>query len=107
MFKLPPQSRIKGSTQKFLLKKASEAYLSKEIIYRPKAPFGSPLRSWIKGPLREMVDDLLSETALRARGLYNVAAVRRIIEADREGREDNALLIWTFLTTELWFRTFF
>lgn len=107
MFSLAPEFRIKGVTQKYLLKKAMEGTLPKNIIYRPKAPFGSPLRSWIRGPLSEMVDDLLNPSILKKRGLYRSDVVWKKIKADREGKEDNAHLIWTILTTELWFRTFF
>ena len=107
MFTLPPSLRIRRNTQKFLLKKVAEAYLPKGIVHRPKAPFGSPLRSWIRGPLAEMVGDLLSETAVKARGLYDPSTVRGLIEADLRGQEDNAHVIWTLLTMEVWFRTFF
>jgi len=107
MFSLPPQFRIHGNTQKYLLKKVSEKYLPKKIVYRPKAPFGSPLRSWIRGPLSTLVRDLLSEASVKARGLYNPSYVSALIEKDRQGLEDNAHIIWTLLTNEVWFRTFF
>jgi asparagine synthase (glutamine-hydrolysing) len=107
MFTLPPRLRIRGRVQKYLLKKVAERYLPREIVYRPKAPFGSPLRAWIRGPLAEMVGDLLSESSLKARGLYSPAAVRHLVEADRAGQEDNAHVIWTLLTNEVWFRSFF
>ena len=54
-----------------------------------------------------MVGDLLSEAAVKARGLYDPLAVRRLIESDGTGQEDNAHVIWTLLTIEMWFRTFF
>jgi asparagine synthase (glutamine-hydrolysing) len=94
-------------TQKYLLKKVSERYLPRNIIYRPKAPFASPLRSWIRGPLSTMVNDLLCEQSIKARGLYDPDFISRLIARDRQGLEDNSYLIWTFLTHELWFRTFF
>ncbi|MBI1922656.1 asparagine synthase (glutamine-hydrolyzing) [Candidatus Poribacteria bacterium] len=106
LFRLPPQYRINGKTQKYLLKKTMEPFLPTHIIYRPKAPFGSPLRSWIRGPLTEMIDDLLSPTALKKRGLYKSEEVWRLIREDREGKEDNSSLIWTMLTIELWFQIF-
>lgn len=106
MFKLAPRYRIRGAQQKFLLKKVAERYLPREVVYRPKAPFSSPLRSWIRGPLAGMIDDLLSPD-MRARELYNLEAVRQLVRNDREGLEDNALQIWTILTTELWFRRHF
>jgi len=107
MFSLKPKFRIKGNTQKYLLKKVAEKYLPKNIVYRPKAPFGSPLRSWIRGPLKEMIDYYLSEKSIKKRALYNPKNVQKVIKRDREGLEDNSLLIWTFLTNEIWFRTFF
>lgn len=107
MFTLPPSMRIKINKQKYLLKKVSERYIPKEVINRPKAPFGSPLRSWLRGPLTEMVDDLLSETSINKRGFYDAATVRDLIEKDRKGMEDNAHYIWILLNNELWFRTFF
>jgi len=107
MFTLTPGLRIRGMVQKYLLKKVAERYLPRDVVYRPKAPFGSPLRSWMRGPLAEMVGDLLSASAVRARGLYNPSVVTELIEADRKGLEDNAHVIWTLLTNEIWFRAFF
>lgn len=106
MFSLPPQYRIRGWKQKHLLKKSAEGLLPDRIINRPKAPFGAPLRSWIRRDLQEMVDDVLSFSALRNRGLFNAKTVRQLIESDRKGQEDNAMLIWSILTREMWFRTF-
>ncbi len=107
MFTLPPRYRVRGKVQKYLLKRVSERYLPMEIVHRPKAPFNAPLRAWMRGPLAPMVDDLLSTSSLSARALYDVAFVRSLIDKDRRGLEDHGMLIWTLLTTELWFRTFF
>ena len=107
MFTLSPEFRIKNNVQKYLLKKVAENYLPDEIIYRPKAPFGSPLRSWIRGPLAKMVNDYLSAESLKKRNLYNPKYVKRLIKYDRNGKEDNAHIIWTLLTNEIWFGTFF
>jgi asparagine synthase (glutamine-hydrolysing) len=107
MFTLPPGQRIRGNVQKYLLKKVSERYLPREIVHRPKAPFNAPLRAWMRGPLAGMVDELLSERSLKARGFYHPPAVRALIDRDRNGHEDHGMVIWSLLTTELWFRTFF
>jgi asparagine synthase (glutamine-hydrolysing) len=107
MFRLPPEFRIKGNTQKYLLKKVSEKYLPKEIIYRSKAPFSAPMRGWLKNDLKEMVNDILSEDSLKKRGLYNPSYVRQLILNNEKGTQDNSQLIWRFMVNELWFRTFF
>ncbi|UCE05016.1 MAG: asparagine synthase C-terminal domain-containing protein, partial [bacterium] len=107
MFSLPPNLRIRKNIQKYLLKKVAEKYLPREIIYRPKASFGIPLRSWIRGPLKEMIDEYLSFESIKKRGLYNPEYVKTKIRLYRAGKEDNAQLIWQLLTNEIWFRTFF
>jgi len=107
MFSLSPSFRIRKDIQKYLLKKVAERYLTGEIINRPKAPFGSPLRSWIRGPLHGMVTDYLSEESIKRRGLYDFRFVHRLIKNDKDGIEDNAHIIWTLLSNEIWFRSFF
>jgi asparagine synthase (glutamine-hydrolysing) len=107
MFTLPPRHRIRGRRQKHLLKRAAARYLPHDIVHRPKAPFNAPLRAWIRGPLAGMVEELLSETSLQRRGVVDVGYVRGVIDRDRRGIEDNGMLIWTLLTREIWFRTFF
>lgn len=106
MFRTTPNLRVRKSTQKYLLKKVGERYLPRDVVHRPKASFNSPLRSWIRGPLAPIVDRLLSETQVAARGLHNPREVRRMIEEDRAGRSDHSMWIWTLLTVEVWHRTF-
>lgn len=107
MFSLPPRYRIRGSEQKYLLKKVGERYLPREIVYRPKAPFGSPLRAWVRGPLAGLIDELLANPGSRTSEIYEPDFVKQLIARDRNGLEDNALVIWTLLTNELWLRTHF
>ena len=55
----------RGRQGKWVLKKAMEPYLPHEMIHRPKAGFGAPLRRWLRHDLRELVDDTLSAATLR------------------------------------------
>lgn len=96
--------KIRGSSTKYLLKKAAAAYLPEKITLRPKASFGMPLRSWISAELRDKVDELLSEEAVRKRGILDYPQVRRMIENDRRGLEDNAFQIFQLLVLETWMR---
>lgn len=107
MFRLPDKFRIYKNTQKYILKKISEKYLPKEIIYRSKAPFSAPMRGWLKNELSEMVNDILSHEVLRARGIYNPDYVQKLIKNNNSGLEDNSQLIWRLMVNEIWFRTFF
>lgn len=104
--RLDGKLKYQKGQSKYILKKVSEKYLPRNIVYRPKASFGAPIRSWISGALKEMVDDLLSESAVNKRGLFHAAYVRRLIEEDRRGEKDNAYRIYQLLTVELWCRNF-
>ncbi len=103
---IPPKLKLAGSTPKHILREAMRASLPAEVLQQKKAGFGAPADYWLAHDLREMVDDLLSESNLRRRGLFNPPAVRRLIEEQRTGRHDWSLQIWQFLTLELWMQTF-
>jgi len=106
LFTLKSDLKIKKNTQKYILKKVAEKYLPKKIIYRPKAPFSVPLRKWIKHDLDEMMNDLLSEEAIKNRGFYNEKYVRKLITDNKNGVSDNSQIIWRLITNEIWFQTF-
>ena len=106
MFHAAPALRVRGSVQKYLLKKIGEQHLPRDVVHRPKGSFNSPLRSWIRGPLSGLVDELLSERQVAARGLYDPAVVREMVLEDRAGRNDHSMWLWTLLTVEVWHRTF-
>ena len=83
-----------------------EPLLPADVIHRSKAGFGAPLRHWLRGPLRPVVDDVLSDASLRGRGLFEPVAVRRMIDRDRAGRVDAAYAIFGLVCVELWCRMF-
>lgn len=103
---IPGNLKFNNNESKYILKKVSEKYLPNDIIYRPKASFGAPIRSWISGELKPMVDDLLSFENIKRRGIFNPIFVQDLIQKDRNGIEDNAYRIYQLITMELWFRQF-
>jgi len=104
--RIPPDLKLHRLTRKYVLKRSMEGVLPRQVIYRPKAGFGAPVRAWLVGELEPMLDDLLSPETVKRRGLFDATEVRRLIAANRAGTEDNALRIWALLTLELWQRTF-
>lgn len=103
---IPGTYKIKNGQQKSVLKKVAEQYLPRDIVYRPKASFGMPIRSWISRELRTMVDDLLSASQIKKRGLLNPVMIKRMIDDDRKGRHDYAYQIYQLLTLELWMQAY-
>jgi len=89
-----------------VLKKAMEPYLPHDVIYRPKTGFGAPLRRWMRHELRELLGDLLSERSLQRRGLFDPAAVQRLIQQNDTGRVDASYTLLSLLCIEIWCRRF-
>jgi asparagine synthase (glutamine-hydrolysing) len=104
--RIPDRLRQHGAQGKWILKKAVEGILPREVIYRPKTGFGVPLRSWLRGPLKGMLHDLLSRDTLRARGLFDATAVSQLVAENEAGHADHAYSILGLMSIELWCRAF-
>jgi len=106
---VPPHLKLKGlfnPTTKYILRKAMRSTLSEEVLRQPKAGFAAPTDYWLANDLREMTDDLLSESRIRERGLFRPDAVRKFVKEHREGRQDWSMQIWQLLALELWMQNF-
>ena len=103
---IPTNLKLKGKEGKWILKKVAEKWLPNSVIYRSKTGFGAPLRSWLHGPLKPLVDNLLSEKSVSKRGIFDYSEVQKIIKSDAEGGGDYAYSIYALLTMEIWFRQF-
>ena len=104
--RLPPDLKLHGLKRKYILKRALESVLPRDVIWRRKAGFGAPIRSWLRGSLRPLVDDLLSDETVKRRGLFRTEEVKRIVNANLSGREDFSLQVFQLLTFELWQKQF-
>jgi asparagine synthase (glutamine-hydrolysing) len=103
---VPLHCKQRGRHGKWILKRAMEPFLPRELIHRPKTGFSAPLARWVRGELREWVCDMLSEDTLRRRGLFDPAAVRRLLEDNDAGRIHGAFTILSLACVEVWCRRF-
>jgi len=103
-FAIPGRDKITNRQGKVALKRAAEKWLPHEIVYRPKASFGAPLRGWVRNDLQEIINDVLVRGELVGSGMIRADALDRLIQDERAGRADNAKQIWQLLTMELWYR---
>ena len=106
---VPPNLKLKGTvrpTTKYIFREAMKGILPGEVLRQPKAGFGAPTDYWLANDLKDMVDDLLSDTRIRQRELFRPQAVRKFVAEQREGTRDWSMQIWQLLTLELWTQTF-
>lgn len=105
-FTLPLNVKQRGRRGKWVLTEAMRGILPNDILHRPKTGFGAPLRSWLHGPLRPLMRDTLSVTALSRRGIFSPTGVQDLMQEDAAGRVDGAYALLAVLCTELWCRAF-
>ena len=104
--RLPVEYKQRGGEGKWILKKAMEPYLPRDVIYRPKTGFGAPLRYWLRNPLRPVVDEVLSKASLQRRGLFDPDEVAKLVMLDSQGKVDGAYTIFGLMCVEWWCRIF-
>lgn len=98
------QDKIRGRTQKIPLRRAAEDWLPREVLDRPKASFGAPLRAWVSNELAPLIDDVLVGGRLVSSGFLRRAPLEQMVADQRNGRRDQSKQLWQLLSMELWYR---
>jgi asparagine synthase (glutamine-hydrolysing) len=99
---LPPELRVRGLTTKWILKKAAEKWVPREVIYRRKRGLSVPIAGWINGSLRSEVDRLLEPKRLREQGIVDEPRITSMLTAHREGRANYAKALWAVIMLQYW-----
>ncbi len=104
---IPPGVRMPTPETKYLLKKVAERYIPKSVIYRPKMGFSFPMVHWVPGPLKPLLDQVLSPESVRRRGLFELGAVAAAREqATQHPSRGSAAFVWNLAVLELWCRLY-
>jgi asparagine synthase (glutamine-hydrolysing) len=102
--KLPISDRIDLRTTKKILRASQRNRLPNSVLNRPKQGFGVPVRSWLSGPARPVLEELTAPSVLNGRGLFDSAAVARLKDGFLGGRVDAATNLLSIMGIELWCR---
>jgi len=99
---LPTNLRVRGLTTKWVLKKAAEKWLPKDVIYRRKRGLSVPIAGWINRGLRTEVDRLLDPERLRRQELVDVPRITRMLTEHRANRANHAKALWAVIMLQYW-----
>ena len=101
---LPPGMLIRGRTGKYLLRRVLDRYVPRALIDRPKTGFGIPIGQWLRGPLRDWAESLLSPAALADNPFLDGDAVHRLWTQHQSGVRNWQHRLWCVLMLQDWLR---
>jgi asparagine synthase (glutamine-hydrolysing) len=97
---LPASFKLRGTEGKFMLKRALDPYLPRDMMYRRKMGFSIPLAEWFRGPLKEKLTCALTSQRMADTGLFDMAFVKRMVDDHASGRRDFSASLWSLLMFE-------
>ena len=100
---LPHSFKLHGLTTKFLLRQALKGILPEPILRRGKKGFNAPVAKWFAGPLKPLLEDLLSSRRLKQQGLFQPDYVTTLIKEHQGRHRDHRKLLWTLVAFQMWY----
>jgi asparagine synthase (glutamine-hydrolysing) len=102
---LPDAFLLDRRRGKLLLRRTVEPLLPSAMLDRPKQGFAIPLAAWLRGPLREWADEMVTNEQVSVLGVLDAKLVRQAWESHCAGRSDETARLWPVLMFEAWRRT--
>jgi asparagine synthase (glutamine-hydrolysing) len=101
---VPLELKVRQRRGKWVLREVLRRYLDPRLTERPKQGFELPIAEWLRGPLREWAEDLLSPSALADTGVIRPEPVRRVWADHLDGRRNSEHRLWVVLMLQAWWR---
>jgi asparagine synthase (glutamine-hydrolysing) len=98
--RLPVRMRLRGGEGKWLMKRALEPFLPREVLYRPKMGFVTPISAWFRGALAEDAAALARSPTLAGTGWFDMAAIAALADDHRFGRAEHGRTLWQLMMLE-------
>jgi asparagine synthase (glutamine-hydrolysing) len=105
VWRLPAAMNARAPRTKHLLRRVLARYVPDRLVERPKMGFGVPLAQWLRGPLRDWADALITQHALQADDVFRPSMVRALWTQFLAGDDRDYYLIWNVLMFQDWYRS--
>jgi asparagine synthase (glutamine-hydrolysing) len=101
-WRLPAELKVHDGRGKRILREVLDRYVPRDLVDRPKMGFDPPLGEWLRGPLRDWAEELLSPARLADGGVFAVEPVRACWDEHLSGRRRWDYRLWTVLSFGAW-----
>jgi asparagine synthase (glutamine-hydrolysing) len=102
-FSLPDHLKFRNGTGKYILRKILSKYLDDSLFDRPKKGFSMPLAEWLRGPLKEWANSLLSASELKKHNLFNIEFIQMKWLEHLSGKSNMEKILWPILMFQSWY----
>lgn len=106
VFRIPAEQRSRSGDLKYLMKRACGDLVPQAILDGQKRGFVIPVKLWLRGKLRPLVERLLSPERLARQGIYRPDFYYQYVRPHLDGRADQTWQVWSALMFQLWHLVF-
>jgi asparagine synthase (glutamine-hydrolysing) len=100
--RIPGRLKIRGTTRKWILRRALRRWVPDDVLRRPKIGFVTPVDAWFRNGLRPAVTERLLDPGSACRTWFRPEVVRQVLDEHGSGRHDHKRLVFALLAFELW-----
>lgn len=100
-FSLPIDYKIKGTVNKYILKKILKKFFPDEFIYRKKCGFSIPLAEWMRVEMKKFVEEILFDNT-KNDWYFNNEYIKKLYNDHQRRIEDNSATIWSLINFKIW-----
>lgn len=101
-FQVPDRLKVVKGQSKVLLKRVAARHVPFECVYRPKEGFSVPIKNWLSGKLRPLMESLLDQRKIRSQGLFKPSAIERLKQEHLSGSANHSHLLWPLMVFQAW-----
>jgi asparagine synthase (glutamine-hydrolysing) len=104
--RMPARFKVRGLQKKILFRQAIGPWMPEGHLSRPKQGFSVPMATWLKGPLRPMLSDLVTSREWRESPWLNHSAVRKLVDEHLAGKQNHEVRLWAIVCFREWERQY-